>query len=574
VAIQARTPTITIFGLLTYPIGATSMAIGRIIDVYPCIILIWQDFVIIYLTFFVYLVRGFIHYYQYEWVHERLKFYKENENKDRYGRKGSLQVKTKPGFFHKYRKLIEKRTLLRNCGICMLLMAPLPLYASVMMYDRFRTSDSGEVCDDYQWGNFNSLISTIEILVGLFVSFKARKAYDIYNARNDLKFSVLVTLIAFIIYLLSTFANQFGINRRFPISSFASGWLCLGLNYFSGWLPVREIKKQLKAQATSQVTQYPIEQNVHRGSLAELSRFKSFLDYIATDVGVAAFKNFLLKSWAVENLFFVQDVLKYERLATSRAQQMAEEEKKLNDEGKEKALALERNRLLLEALVIFDKYLAPDAQLSVNVRHEFKLSYDEAFTEVLDSRRADKELTEEMILEHECLKPFDIHQLRKIFNPALIEVLVLLSDDLFRRFKSDPEYEKPPDIWQASPIPSSETELIGLRSIETRAPRQSFTTTTIQASEVKEVASQTGSEPTFPSGDSSSSAPNSSAGLLNRLPQQSHESISNAEVKSAQDILTGNSENRISTPNPGAETNSESKETTTTVETVQVVLFP
>jgi hypothetical protein len=219
------------------------MAIARILPKYPCFVLVWQDFLIIYLTFLIYLTRGFIHYFQYEWVHERLTFFNEKDLVEQgFGGRGVVKTKEKVGFFHKHRHWIERNNLLRNCSIIVLLLTPMPLYASIKMADRYRTIDSGEVCDEFQWGNSISVVSIISIATGFFLSFKARKAYDVHNTRKDLKFALYCTTIAFITYTLSTFTKQFGISKKFPFSSFASSLLCLSLNYFSGWLPVRENK--------------------------------------------------------------------------------------------------------------------------------------------------------------------------------------------------------------------------------------------------------------------------------------------------------------------------------------------
>jgi hypothetical protein len=450
------------------------MAIARIADKYPCFLLVWQDFFIIYLTFFIYLTRGFIHYFQYEWVHERVKYFNDHAQVQGFGGKANAEKREKAaGFFHRHRRWIEKKNLLRNCVIIIVVfLVPMPLFASIKMADRFRTIDSGEVCDDFHWGDSITFVSIFSILTGFFLSFKARKAYDVHNTRKDLIYALYVTTAAFVVYTLSTVTEQFGISKKFPFSSFASSLLCLGLNYFSGWLPVASLKERGYERERSSFSSRNVDVvqqvQLEKPHVIHSGRFKEFFDYIGNPVGYAAFHNYLMKAYAIENIYFANSVIHYESKATAKLEKIQNNPEN-NEDAVEVAFENERNELLKSALSIYNEYMIPDAILWVNVSYAAKAKYDFPFKEAIEAGNLEVAQNSERISWHPSLSEIPTLDLPSIFTSALLDVLVLLVDDLFRSFKNTIEFEQSKvSIWQASPLSSPTSRLTTPRHSERR----------------------------------------------------------------------------------------------------------
>jgi hypothetical protein len=438
-AIADRFPSLCIIALLSYPLSTITMALARILPAFPCFILIWQDFMITYVTFLVWITRTFILFFRYEWVHERLQYFRKEkelmEATDKAKKMKQLKVNV---FYHNHRHWMDKSFLLKTFMIWTALGAIVPLYYSINSYNVFRTLENGDICDRFGWGTIVSGVLLIYVISFVLFAFRLRKAQDIHNIRKDLKDGICVVALTFIIYSLSSFTNQFGISQRFPVSTFVSGLCCIAMTYVGAWRPVNFALRVERTRSHSSLGKPPTSKGNGEGSIAQNGsraeirtidspKFQKFHQFVSDPVRRAAFEGFLMKAFAIENLCFFDSILQYEELFSNI------------DEAKDPEV--QRSNILAAALNIFKQYVTYDAVLMVNISYDSKRPFEKAFLAALKAGNLEDFSSQRQFQWHESLSEMTISSLQGLYEKPFNEVLTILVEDLFRKFKSTPEYK-------------------------------------------------------------------------------------------------------------------------------------
>jgi hypothetical protein len=425
-AIKERYPTISLIAFLIYPLGTISLALGRILDSFPCFVLIWQDFIITYVTVLVYLFRAFIYYYKYEWVHERLQYFEKSKE----GNKDGTQTST---FFHRHRYLMKKEVLTRLFLAIVSIEAIVPLVYSILKINTFRTQETGSNCDSDGWIYIVYVGFAINLAFIFILALKIRPARDLYNVRSDLQLGMYVVLGIYVLYGAAVFSGQFGISKRFPISSLFAAVCCVLLSYIGAWRPV-----QLQFQAetgnedsengdVSSVTNTTSRGTLRltagefKGSIYNSKQCQTLAHFLSDPVCRGEFQNYVMSAYAIENLLFFDAAAEFH----------------LKWSGSQVSSPFDsqdcRKEVIHHALKIYKEYFHKDAVLVVNVSHQCKLKFKDQFDAalVLDKKTGE--------LSYGAVK-FSNEDLVKIFDKSFAEVLGMLHDDLFLKFKRTPQY--------------------------------------------------------------------------------------------------------------------------------------
>jgi hypothetical protein len=426
-AIESRYPRITLIVLILYPVATISMALGRIVPTYPCFILVWQDYAIGCILILLYATRSFILYFKHEWVHERLKYFKREKE-----RMAGREIQPMKMWFHNHRHWMDQNILLRKVTIVIIAFAIFPLYASIRMASVLRTMETNDICDENGWGLFVTSTQVVQIIFCALTSNVVRKTNDLYNVRNELKLTGISVFVVFIVYASAALSNQYGISPRFPISTFVAGIYCLCLSFIVGWLPVRSITRvetglnlSLIRQLSSTEQISSREQEEEMKGVMNSMQFQNFQQFISDEVARAAFENFLLKAYAIENLCFYDSIVRY-------SQMVKELESGNSDEYNI------RHKLLTEALQVYQQFMMDGAVLLVNISQQSKRSFEQSFTDVLSSG---KPLSKNLSDWPEELQKLSVSELKALLEPQFGEILNLLVEDLLRKFKTTPEYQ-------------------------------------------------------------------------------------------------------------------------------------
>jgi hypothetical protein len=403
------------------------MGIARILPSYPCFILVWQDYSLCVVVFVCYVVRTLVMHFKYEWVHERLKYF-QREKEIMNG------VETKPlrTWYHEHRHWMDKSFLMKVVGAIIVSLAVFPSYASIRAAKLFRTIETNQICDENGWGEFFAVCIVIQVVILAILAIKVRKAQDIYNCRRELKYGALTIAVVFVMYTSASFTNQYGISTRFPISTLFAGGCGLVLSYIVGWLPVRDIPKidhllrGSKVYGSSKQQQLKLQRDADSSSKEEPSKtmgvmgsamFNRFSSFISTSVARGEFERFLLKAYAIENLCFFDAMVQYNQTAFAEN--------------------VERNKLLVDALRVYDEFIREGAVLNVNISHESKAKFDVIFQAALEQGA----LQSHDVLNSEQFKEFSVSELQTLYEGAFKEILSLLVEDLLRKFRNTPEYD-------------------------------------------------------------------------------------------------------------------------------------
>jgi hypothetical protein len=98
---------------------------------------------------------------------------------------------------------------------------------------------------------------------------------------------------------------------------------------------------------------------------------------------------------------------------------------------------VERTKLLVDALRVYDEFIREGAALNVNISHESKAKFDVIFQAALEQGA----LQSHDVLNSEQLKEFSVGELQTLYEGAFKEIMRLLVEDLLRKFKNTPEYD-------------------------------------------------------------------------------------------------------------------------------------
>jgi hypothetical protein len=338
-------------------------------------------------------------------------------------------------FFHQHRHWINPRNLMKTIFVIICIGIPFPLYASILMVDNTQSFDRVDNCDQFGWNYFVSGTSIFFFAVVLLLVFKARKAYDIYDTRKDLKYSAFIAVSAYIARFILSITDQFGISTRISIAPIVSSICCFSLSYIGAYRPVRNLpleniendESEKKNAENPKIFDYS---GITASRLVETARFKPFFDFINNPVNFASFQNFLLKAFAIENFCFVQAVLDFEQF---KNQLMKEVPKMTKDELK--------FNLLEPILQIYHQFIQIESILWVNVSHQCKTRFEKAFSAALKDGVFKFEGNHtEFFQRYPQLSEFSLEDLQCIYSPAFKEVATILVDDLFLKYQRLPEF--------------------------------------------------------------------------------------------------------------------------------------
>jgi hypothetical protein len=416
--IQERFPTLSLLAFILFPIANVSLALGRMLDYYPCSLLIWQDFAITYVTILVYLFRAFIYYFKYEWVHERLEYFE----------KSKIQQKVKSStFFHRHRNLMRKEILFRIFAGIVVIEAIVPAAYSVLRRNDFRDHLNGAVCDSNGWSYFVYFGFALNLILMFVFAFKIRPARDQYNVRSDLRLGLFAVLGMYTLYVGAVFSGQYGISKRFPVSSFLVSACCVALSYIGAWRPVQsvlQLSKDESENATSRTSMSSLKRSTEmlgcvdiNGSIYNSKQTQLLVRFLSEPVCRAEFKAFVMSAYAIENLLFFDSAIDFHLKWSSCSPEDLKEF---------------RECVIEQALKIYKEYFHHDAVLDVNVSYGCKMKFKEQFDAalILDNTGS---------YSFKAVK-FSDDELCKVFDTAFAEVLGMLHDDLFRKFKNTPQF--------------------------------------------------------------------------------------------------------------------------------------
>jgi hypothetical protein len=427
--IKERYPTFSLIAFLIYPIATISVSLGRIFDDYPCALLAWQDYFIVYVTFLVYMFRAFIYYFKYEWVHERLNYFEMTKGDQKGG-----QSKTPPStFFHRHRYLMKKDVLIRIFAVIVSIEGIAPLTFTITRGDEVRVKHDGSECGTKAgWGFFIYVGIVVHLLLMFVLAFKIRPARDIYNVRGDLKLGMIAVLGIYVTYIIALFTHQFGTADKFPFSSLVVQLMCVLASYISAWRPIQLEKYAGPAPVQSDSeekgdfsTASPISKDAlklseeigsgnGKGSVYKSKPCQHLAHFLSDPVCRAEFQSFVVNAYAIENWLFFDAAIDY-HLKYSNSVDVGSPEF--------------RNAVIKHALKIYKEYFRHDAVLVVNVSHQCVSKFQSQF----DAALAKEETGFEKIT-------FSTEELLQVFDQAFAEVLGMLHDDLFRKFKNTPQF--------------------------------------------------------------------------------------------------------------------------------------
>jgi hypothetical protein len=210
------------------------------------------------------------------------------------------------------------------------------------------------------------------------------------------------------------------------------------MTYVGAWRPVSFALQQDRARSHSNLPKSPTSRGNAESSFAkdisksevrvvDTGRFYTFNQFVSDSVRRAAFERFLMKAFAIENLCFFDSILQYEEMVTT-----------INEDTDPE---VQRSNAFAAALTIFKQYIASDAVLMVNISFESKRPFENAFAAALKAGNLDDYLNNRPFQWHESLNEFSIEVLRSVYEKPFSEVLAILMEDLFRKFKNTPEYK-------------------------------------------------------------------------------------------------------------------------------------
>jgi hypothetical protein len=426
-AIKERFPALSLIGFFIYPIATISLALARIVNYYPCSILVWQDFAITYVTILVYLFRAFIYFYKYEWVHERLQYFQKTKSQS-----GDINMPRASTFFHRHRFLMKKDVLVRVFVGIVSIEAVVPLGYCILKRNDMRNQSPGSNCDSQGWGVFVYVGLGMHLMLMFVLAFKIRPARDLYNVRSDLKLGLYTVLGVYILYVAAMFSGQFGISQKFPVSSLISCSCCVILSYIGAWRPVQLVLAPEPPKEDSENPEFSSLSSVTltkgfsgstgggKASLFNSKKCQILCQFLSDQVCRVEFQAYVMSAYAIENLLFFDAAIEYHIKWSD-----------LNVNSNIDSQDV-RKEIIKHALQIYKEYLHKHAVLTVNVSHQCKLRFSEQFNAALALDNSGN-------YTYDAVK-FPLEELPQIFDKSFGEVLGMLHDDLFLKFRNTPQY--------------------------------------------------------------------------------------------------------------------------------------
>jgi hypothetical protein len=440
--LKARMPRLSIVIMIASFLPGTSVALGRIFHDYPCSLLVWQDFLMCYVVAMLFAIKAWVLYFKFEWVNERLGFYKNmNHSVESVDKPDVSPIGGEQGqWFHQHRKWISNQMLLKITCATIGTFAIVPLGYSIHFRSTWRIGID-DPCGGSGWNQFIMLAVLFILVLAILCIRKIRRSFDAYGIRAELKVSGYIGLFMLIWFAIATFTHSFG-RPEFPLGSAATAITNLLIAGVESWYPLFNIliwKKRKEGKIMSRMSQHgkhsrqksrEIKSSSQAGIVKlEYTDYKLFTRYMAlfahidNPVGMAAFQKYLLSEFAVENLCFVLDAMKFHKDSVEYILEHGVET--------EDAESRAREKIMHHLAKIYETYLSPASVLQVNVSHEATREFaQEVQTFIAFSKNPSMKFQLEI----------PVNQLPHVLHSCIIEILNVIMEDSFRRYRMTEEY--------------------------------------------------------------------------------------------------------------------------------------
>lgn len=244
-----------------------------------------------------------------------------------------------------------------------------------------------------------------------------RKQFDYFFIRFEMKWSLFISFFLLIMYSIITFSPMMIEVQRNVISltTVITLLYAITISVFTTIIPVALSYRQVFIETRSN------NSPVNKKTLGKSSMQDEFRHLLLDEKGFSLFKTFLEGEFSVENIKFIEDC----SLMKTRIANMALNSRGSSDRGSAELLQIPANKEIEDkAKSIFDLYVAEGSILTINITWKTRQQLIDFFTSTSEEN------------------PRSLGDYHSIFNTANYEIIQLLQNDSFLRFKCNPLYRE------------------------------------------------------------------------------------------------------------------------------------